>query len=431
MMNDMRTLLLTAAFLTPFVSAQEAGSQPPQVRVTPDGVQKWIRQLGSDSYRDRLDAENKLRAKGKAAKSALEAAAGDERDPEVQWRAKRLLRQLAKPEAGGESDSTERGLVDRNRPRDSGQDREIVRGGRRESGGQGRARRDLRGIGDVQAEFDRIFRELERDHGVDVPRFRFFDDRFFDDIRAQMERMQVGGRPGGGGTSQSQGMSVQMGPDGVRVEVTETDENGDSDTKVYTAPDMETFHKKHPGVLKKGGANIGLRGLGLTDPDNLLDGLRMQMGKPERGFGWQLLKPQVVPLDRAFRPAPVGQPKLDNPAVPAKGKRLGVQIKPIPTTLRDYLELAPGTGLMVDVVQQDTLAAALRLQPGDIVVAINGAKIDGVPAVQKALGSIKAGSDVKVEFIRRGERREATAKKQHDAARAREEIAPKPRKRIR
>lgn len=433
MMNDMRTLLLATAFLTTPGVAQDPGqSQPPVVHSTPAGVQKWIRQLGSDSYRERLDAENKLRAKGKLAKKALEAAAADERDSEVQWRARRLLRQLEKKQAQSkprlserglsERRLSERGLTERGRVREREKDREIVR---RRSGGNP-------DVDDVRAEFDRVFRELERDHGIDVPRLRFFEDTFFDDIRKHMQRGMSRGLIRRDATQeQSQGMSVQVSPKGVRVEVTETGEDGESDTKVYEAPDMETFHKKHPGVLDKGRADIGLKGLGLTDPRELIDGLRLDVGKPDRGFEWQLLKPRVVPFDKAFRPPAVGQPQLELPAVPAKGRRLGIQIKEIPDALRGYLELDSQTGLMVELVQRDTLAAVLRLQPNDIVIAINGDKIGSANDVQKALGAVAKGGDVKVVFIRRGERREATATKRHDAAQGREQIAPKPRRRSR
>jgi len=348
MMNDMRTLLLATAFLTTSGVAQDPGqSQPPVVHSAPAGVQKWIRQLGSDSYRERLDAENKLRAKGKLAKKALEAAAADERDSEVQWRARRLLRQLEKKQSESNPGLTERGLTERGRQQDRAKEREIVR---RRSGSNG-------DVDDVRAEFDRIFRELERDHGIEVPRVRFFDDTFFDDIRKQMQRgMNRGLLRGGATQGQSQGMSVQVTPKGVRVEVTETGKDGKSDTKVYEAPDMETFHKKHPGVLDKGSTNgrrgdIGLKGLGLTDPREQIDRLKLEMGKADRGFGWQLLKPRVVPFDKAFRPPAVGLPQLEVPAVPAKGRRLGIQIKAIPDSLRGYLELESGSGLMIDLVQ--------------------------------------------------------------------------------
>src|SRR5690606_17512801 len=101
--------------------------------------------------------------------------------------------------------------------------------------------------------------------------------------------------------------------------------------------------------------------------------------------------------------------------LPATGRRLGVAIRPIPDALRDYLELEQGQGLMVDSVQDDTLAVALQLRAGDIVLSINGASIASADDVQKALGAIEKGAKVTVEFIRRGDRRKAETSKLHDA----------------
>lgn len=117
--------------------------------------------------------------------------------------------------------------------------------------------------------------------------------------------------------------------------------------------------------------------------------------------------------------------------MPPTGRRLGIQTKAIPESLRAYLEMAPDIGLMVDAIQEDTLAAALRLRSGDIVTKINGSKVGSPDDVQKALGAIKKGADVDVEFIRRGDRREATTKKQHDAQAVRGVLKPGSNKRVR
>ena len=410
MMNDMRILLLAAAFLSPSGIAQDPGQPlPPNVQVAPAGIQEWIQQLGSDKYRERLDAENKLRAQGKAAKGALEAAAADESDSEVQWRAKRLLRQLGgagqQRVDGSKPQPARPGLVERSRSRRDQDPKSTDVQLRRAS------------VDDVRVEFDRLFRELEQQHGIDVPRFRFFDDDFFKDIRSQV------------GQSHSQGTSVQITPGGVRVEVSETNEAGEADTKVYEAPDMETFRKKYPDVLKDG-VKIGfnLKGMGLPSlPDDFLGGGRIQLGEPVRGFDWKMLRPRVVPFEKALRPPPVGQPTPPGAAeaVPPKGRRLGVMIQDLPDALRDYLELAPGVGLMIESVQRGTLAASLRLRAGDIVVGISGKKIGSPSDVRDALSLIKKGDDVEVAFIRRGERREASTKKVETAQADREQLQPK------
>ena len=438
MMIDMRTILLLTAILAGSTVAQDPVPSP-SVNLHPAkaGAQHWIQQLGSDSYRDRLEAENKLRELGGKAKAALEVAAKDESDGEVQWRAKRLLRQLEKAELqeakSGVGKGTRPGLVER---RSADRDQSDRGQGDR---GQGptieRRRRDqdiggLGGVDDMRNRFDRLFRRMEKMHGLDVPRHRFFDDTFFNDLKAQMERGQSGLQSSGNSTS------VQIGPNGVHVEVTETDKDGKQQTKIYDAPDMETFRKLHPDVLPESrrglmGGGLGLQSFGRSNMSDLLDELRVDATAPERGFDWKLLKPRVVPFDQGFREQSDQSGGSVAAPVPPTGRRLGVQIKPIPDALRDYLEMEPEVGLMVDAVQKDTLAEALRLRSGDIVTKINGSKIGSAADVQKALGAIKKGADVEVEFLRRGDRREATTKKQHDAQATREVLEPGRKQRVR
>jgi len=380
------------------------------VRATAPTTQHWIKHLGSDSYRDRLEAEDQLRQLGENAREALSAAAKDGRDGEVQWRAKRLLRQLENPEqAPGVTErdgavGQEPGLTERRS------------GGRSPATGSDRGEPSVPGvvgIEDMRAEFERLFRHMEQQHGLDVPRHRFSDDTFFKDLKSQLHPERAG-----------KSMSVQVTPEGVRVEVTEPGSDGKPETKVYEAKDMESFHREHPGVLQQDGGGLGLRGsvgrggFGRADVGELLDEMRSEMGAPQRDFEWQMLKPQVVPFDQVFRPQQRGLvPRGGDMTapLPATGRRLGVAIRPIPDALRDYLELEQGQGLMVDSVQDDTLAVALQLRAGDIVLSINGASIASADDVQKALGAIEKGAKVTVEFIRRGDRRKAETSKLHDA----------------
>jgi len=385
----MRTILLTAALLSTTALAQAPKPNPKaEGQLPPSGAQQWVQQLGSDSYRERLQAENKLRQLGESARDELERAAQEGADREVQWRAKRLLRQLGRGEPQREPGPD--GLIERRRRRDSDQrDPEIVerrmRAGR--SGG---------GFDDVRKEFDRIFKRFE-DMGLDVPSRRFFDAPFFQDLRSQWN---VGVDVGGA----SQSMSVQVGPDGVRVEVVEQGKDGEPETKVYEAPDMETFQKNHPGVLKGGGL-----GLGFGDP---MENLRARIGKIQRGFDWDIAQPRALRL-----PQPAPASKLA-PA-PQKGRRLGVTVKPIPSAIREYLDLGD-EGLMVGEVQADTLAAACGLLTDDIVLEIGGRSVASPADVAAALSAIKKGDRVLVAFLRRGRREVAEATKQHDAVSERE-----------
>ncbi|MCK5941684.1 MAG: PDZ domain-containing protein [Planctomycetes bacterium] len=396
----MRTILLTSALLTTMALAQEQQPSPSaEVRATQAGVEKWIQQLGADSYRDRLQAEEELRQLGEKARAALERAAKDDSDSEVQWRAKRLLREFGKAPAKAEGRERDGRLTERRRDRRSRGGPEIVE----------RRDRGLAGIDDMRAEFDRIFKRFE-DMGLDVPSRRFFEAPFFKDLESQLDRPWGLGS----GAAAGQGMSVQIGPGGVRVEVTEKGEDGEVDTKVYEAPDLETFREKFPGVLQERGLSLGLGGF---DVD--LDNLEGRIGKVQRGFDWDLARPRVLRLPRQG-----GQDALSGTPMPQQGRRLGVSVKPIPAPLRDYLELDEGVGLMVADVQDDTLAKACGLRVDDIVVAIGDQPVGSPADVAEALGAIKKGDKVRVAFVRRGQRQTAETEKRHDAAPKRDEVKP-------
>lgn len=393
-MIDLRSLLLSGAALAAGLSPQDPKPQepasPPPAKAEaakpesakPD-VEALVRDLGSERFRARLDAERALRDLGEAAVPALQKAAEASDDAEVQWRARRVLRQI---EAGKGS----AGLAPRARAGEA-----IPPTGAEstqpEPQGQQPAprpwqRRDL-----ARDQFESLFERLEREFGVDVPRARFFDDRFFQDLQEQM-------KAGGG---RSQGMSMQIGPDGaVRVEVEERGADGKTGKKVYEAPDMESFQKQYPGVLQRNGVGFGLPGGG--------------MGWL-RGFGGALPPveppPPITGRPRGQRAPDVMVEPLE-PVAPPAGKRLGVSVRDeVPPDVRAYLELEDDVGLMVEGVQDGSLAQALGLQRGDIVTHVAGKAIGSPQDVQDALGAVAQGAEVEVAFVRRGVARTAKAAK--------------------
>jgi hypothetical protein len=238
----------------------------------------------------------------------------------------------------------------------------------------------------IRRQFDEMFRGMELQFGLDIPRARFFQDDFFQDLEDQMKA----------GTARSQGMSMQIGPDGgVRVETKETNEEGEVETKVYEAPDMATFQQQYPGVLGRNGLGFGLR---LWPGNGSMPGVVNPL-------------PQLQP--RLFVPhLQFDRDDVDAaPTAPPPGKRLGVLVREIPDGVREYLDLEAGLGLMVESVQPGTLAESLGLQSGDIVIEIGGQRIGAAADVQKALGAIGAGSKVEVRLVRKGAELSATATK--------------------
>lgn len=382
-MIDLRTLLLVPALGlgVSLVAQQETAPAPsaPSVNApgakAPASIEVLIENLGSDSYRERVQAERELRARGKAAVPALEKAAAASSDNEVQWRARRLLRQI---EHGGSGGAVERAPA--------GGDGEQPQVEPQAPRARSRARAGEPLGGDVRRQFESLFERFERDFGLDIPRARFFQDDFFRDLQEQMRA--------GGGLGRSQGMSMQVGPDGVRVEVQQQNERGEVETKVYEAPDMQSFQQQYPEVLRQNGLGMGL------------DPLRLPT---LRGFDFG--QPEAPSLPRVW----FGQPDAESaapPAVPPAGRRLGVTVRPeIPAELRSYLELAADEGLMVEGVQQGSLAQALGLQAGDIVTRIGEQRIGAPADVQKALAAIAKGDPVTVQFVRKGAEKTATAAK--------------------
>lgn len=382
---DMRTAVLVTMLGVPMTlgsaRAQEAKAEAP-APVTKDAaaaVGKWIADLGSDSFRTRLEAEEQLRKLGEAALPALRKATGNADDREIQWRARRLVRQIERGDT--------KGLQQRS-PRD---DAAAPRPPRADQGWP---------ADDIHQRFERLFRDMEDQFGLDIPRAHFFQDDFFQDLEQQMQN----------GASQSQGMSLQIGPDGaVRVEVKETDADGKVQNKVYEAPDMDTFQQQYPGVLKRGGLGFGMK-LWSDDEPFRHPLFQMQRGNALDPFGG-------VPQPSLQFARPV--PDADVDAQVRSGERLGVAVRPeLSGELREHLGLADGVGLMVQSVAPGSLAEDLGLAAGDIVVDIGGQSIGSPADVQKALGAIGAGATVEVKFLRKGAEQTATAKKPAAEAKA-------------
>lgn len=376
-------------------------------------AEQWVADLGSESYKTRLEAEKALRSLGKAALPELRKAADAATDNEVQWRARRLVRQIE----GGTSGA----LQQRAKPEADGGGADVPQP-RRLFG-----RAAPQGVPDeVRDQFEDLFRQMERDFGLDIPRGRFFQDDFFRDLQDQLKAA-----PG-----HSQGMSMQIGPDGaVKVEVQQKNEKGEVENKVYEAPDLETFHKQYPGVLQQNGLGGGMqfwidRQGGAVVPPRLFQwnpgqpGGRVLQGRPLRPRAGQ---PQG---DVGQEPDDLQPDLQDVPqqVPPPDGKRLGVFIRPeIPPEVREYLGLEDGRGLMVESVQDGSLAATLGLQRGDIVVKVGERAIGSTDDVQQALASVEVGQPVEVVFLRKGAEKRASAPKPAVAA---AEPAKKPLRRL-
>lgn len=358
-----------AALLASGVPAQET-EQPAVPKPN-----ELIQQLGDPSYRERRAAEEELRKLGASATDALREAAEQHGDAEVRWRAGRLLRQI-------EDGSAEGRLRTRQPARE---DRVEVTPDR-----QGRLRTlPLDHVREMQQQFDEMFRQLEREFGIDVPSRRFFHDDFFRDLEEQMQQLRT--FPQGG---QGESMQMQIGPDGVRVEVKRV-EDGQEKTDVYEAPDMESFRAKYPDIAKRHfGGGLQFRGF--------------DMPGPLRPFQFDVRQRGALPPVTQPRPA---QPP-PQPIDPNDPNRLGVMVAEVAPEVRAFLGLAADQGLYVQSIVEGSLAATLGIESGDILLEIAGQQIGAVGDVRNALTSVEAGAKVEVVVNRRGVRKQLTATKQ-------------------
>jgi pimeloyl-ACP methyl ester carboxylesterase len=100
-------------------------------------------------------------------------------------------------------------------------------------------------------------------------------------------------------------------------------------------------------------------------------------------------------------------PAFDRQAKPGggelkRGAFFGAKIGAVPGEVRERLKLGADTGIVVEEVISGSTAEAGGFKAGDVVVAVNGAKIPGVGEFIRTIGGRKAGASVLIEF-RRGD----------------------------
>ena len=90
---------------------------------------------------------------------------------------------------------------------------------------------------------------------------------------------------------------------------------------------------------------------------------------------------------------------------------LGVQIGNLTDEYKESLGLPAATkGAYVVEVTPDAPAARAGLQPGDVVVSLNGRAIDGSSELTRAVGSAKPGDTLRLELLREGRRQTANVR---------------------
>lgn len=312
-----------------------------------------------DAWRARLEAadlDERLRAfedvveharRDEALREALSKWAHDRRAGELAWTSKLALRELDGP-----------------RPFAS------QHGGGLRRFGDGTGNGFFRGrpFADLEQRFD----ELQRQFGG--------LDSMFGDLQREMERAFQGApghglapHSGGGSRSSAQSYSMQVGPDGVKVEVTE-EVDGQRETKSYSADSLEDLYTQHPELRDRLGATPRVEIFG----------------------GPGLLRRAAPRLDDA-PPAPELDKRPAKPLLGASSPRtdiLGVVwSKPEPKVVDDA-KVASGVGLKVDSVQPGTIAQTLGVRPGDVLLELNGTALKDGEDVRRVLRERARDADV-------------------------------------
>lgn len=85
--------------------------------------------------------------------------------------------------------------------------------------------------------------------------------------------------------------------------------------------------------------------------------------------------------------------------------RLGVTIQDLTPDLAEALGVEADGGALVASVEPDTPAERAGLAAGDVIVAVDGATIDGSADLRQEIGLRRPGDDVEIAYLREGERR--------------------------
>ncbi len=83
---------------------------------------------------------------------------------------------------------------------------------------------------------------------------------------------------------------------------------------------------------------------------------------------------------------------------------LGVQIQPVDDDIAEALGIEAGVGELVQGVQPGEAAESAGLQPGDVVISVNGQDVTPENTLSRIVANIAPGTTVPLTFIRSGER---------------------------
>jgi serine protease Do len=89
---------------------------------------------------------------------------------------------------------------------------------------------------------------------------------------------------------------------------------------------------------------------------------------------------------------------------------LGVVIQNVSDDIADSIGMAEAKGAMITKVTEDGPAAKEDLKPGDVIVEVNGDKIDDSRDLARKIAELQPNTDVKLAIVRYGDTRQVTMK---------------------
>ncbi len=81
---------------------------------------------------------------------------------------------------------------------------------------------------------------------------------------------------------------------------------------------------------------------------------------------------------------------------------LGVVIGDVNGTIAKDLKLEKVEGVLVQSVNQGTTASDARLEPNDVIIAINNVKVTSIPELQEQVARYRPGDIISIDYIRSG-----------------------------
>ncbi len=99
----------------------------------------------------------------------------------------------------------------------------------------------------------------------------------------------------------------------------------------------------------------------------------------------------------------------DNVYTIRSGGYLGVQIQELTKGLREYFKVNDDNGVLISEVVDDSPAAKAKLKAGDIILSVNGDDVSTTSELQRAIRRQDPGSEVNMEVVRKGRKRDFTA----------------------